>query len=378
MIKIPEWPQADEREAEMLRDVLNSPQWGGFHPFVQEFERSFAVYQHAKHAISAANGTLTLELALNVLGIGRGDEVILPAISFFSSASAVARVGAVPVFVDIGEESFNIDTQRVKEAMTPRTKAVMAVHFGGVLCDIPALQRLCDEAGVVLLEDAAHAHGAEWNGRRAGSFGRFGSFSFQNGKVLTAGEGGALVTSDDSLAEQARSIANCGRKAGCNFYEHYSVGTNIRLSGFQAAVLICQLERLPAQIKKRTENARLLKHLLTDVEEIIWQQEPAEQTQNPQYLLTGRLKNSAADHHLLCSELSARNIPCAPFYPHTLYQNPVFRESPCRVMECPVAEARINDAFWLGHRLLLADEETIRSCAGLMRSPIVSRSLARA
>jgi dTDP-4-amino-4,6-dideoxygalactose transaminase len=375
---IPEWPQAGEREAEMLRDVLNSPQWGGFHPFVSEFERSFAAYQHAKHAISAANGTLTLELALDVLGIGRGDEVILPAISFISSASAIARLGAVPVFVDIGEDSFNIDVPRVKEAITPRTKAVMAVHFGGVLCDLPALQRLCDETGVALLEDAAHAHGSEWNGQRAGSFGRFGSFSFQNGKVLTAGEGGALVTSDDALAEQAQSIANCGRKAGCNFYEHYNVGTNVRLTAFQAAVLICQLDRLPAQIKRRTENAQLLKHLLADVEEIIWQQEPAEQTQNPQYLLTGRLKNSAADHHALCSELSTRNIPCSPFYPHTLYQNPVFKNVACRVLECPVAEARINDGFWLGHRLLLADEETIRECAVLMRSAIVSRTLARA
>ncbi len=377
MMTIPEWPQSDEREAEMLRQVLSSPQWGGFHPFVAEFERSFAAYQHSQHAISAANGTLTLELALPLLGVSPGDEVILPAISFISSASAISRVGAIPVFVDIEESSFNIDAARVQQAITPRTKAVMAVHFGGVLCDIPSLQQLCSARGLMLLEDAAHAHGAEWQGRRAGSFGRMASFSFQNGKVLTSGEGGALLTSDDSLAEQARSLANCGRKLGCNFYEHYRIGTNFRMTAFQAAVLLCQLEKLPAQIQRRTQNAKLLKHLLQDVEEIVWQQEPAQQTQNPQYLLTGRLKNSAIDHREFCAHLSAQKIPCAPFYPHTLYQNPVFHNAPCRVIPCPVSEARLKDAFWLGHRLLLAGEETIHECAQAMRAAILSPHLAQ-
>jgi 3-amino-5-hydroxybenzoate synthase len=372
MMTIPEWPQSDEREAELLREVLNSPQWGGFHPFVEEFERSFAAYQHTRHCISAANGTLTLELALEIIGVGPGDEVILPAISFISSASAISKVGATPVFVDIGDSSFNIDVASAREAITARTKALMAVHFSGVLCDVPALQKLCQDAGIALIEDAAHAHGAEWNGRRAGSFGLVSSFSFQNGKVLTSGEGGALLTSDDTLAEHARSLANCGRKAGCNFYEHHRVGTNLRMTAFQAAVLMCQLERLPAQIVRRTRNVQLLKHLLADVEEIIWQQEPVEQTQNPHYLLTGRLSDSAADHGLFCSQLTERKIPCAPFYPHTLYQNPVFRNTPCRVMPCPVAEARLEDAFWLGHRLLLADEQTIVECAALMRASILS------
>jgi dTDP-4-amino-4,6-dideoxygalactose transaminase len=374
---IPEWPQADEREADLLREVLASPQWGGFHPFVGEFEKSFAAYQHAKYCISAANGTLTLELALEALGVGAGDEVILPAISFISSATAIARVGAIPVFVDIQDHSFNLDPQRVQAAITPRTKAVMAVHFGGVLCDVPALQDICDLEGVVLFEDAAHAHGAEWNGQRAGSFGRVASFSFQNGKVLTAGEGGVLVTSDDALAEMARSLANCGRKPGRSFYEHYRMGTNFRMTAFQAAVLLCQMERLPAQIARRTHNAGLLKHLLADMQDIVWQQEPLEQTQNPHYLLTGRFRNAAMDHKAFCAELSSHKIPCAPFYPHTLYRNPVFQEDNCVVMPCPVAEARVRDGFWLNHRLLLAEEETIHECAALIRSAISSRSLAR-
>lgn len=374
---IPEWPQSDEREAELLREVLNSRQWGGFHPFVDEFERSFAAYQHSKYAISAANGTLTLELALQLVGVKAGDEVIVPAISFVSSATAISRLGAVPVFVDIGENSFNIDAARAREAITPRTKVVMAVHFGGVLCDVPALQALCEESKLALIEDAAHAHGAEWQGRRAGSFGRFGSFSFQNGKVLTAGEGGALVTSDDSLGEEARSIANCGRKQGRSFYEHYRIGSNFRMTAFQSAVLLCQMEKLPAQIIRRTRNAALLKHLLSDVSELVWQEQLPEQTQNPQYLLTGRLQNAAIDHHSFCAELSEKNIPCAPFYPHTLYRNPVYTQGNCKVMDCPVAESRVKDGLWLNHRLLLADEESIEECARLMRTAISSRKSTR-
>lgn len=371
---IPEWPQADEREASLLRQVLDSPQWGGFHPLVAEFEQSFAAYQHSRHALAAANGTLTLELGLELMGVGPGDEVILPAISFISSASAISRLGATPVFVDIEEGSFNIDPACVRGAITPQTKAVMAVHFGGVIAQVTELQKL----GIPLIEDAAHAHGSELDGKRAGSFGIWSSFSFQNGKALTAGEGGAFLTSDDDLSERARSVSNCGRVPGRSFYEHHRVGTNFRLTAFQAAVLICQLERLPAQIARRTYNAQLLKHLLSDVEEIVWQQAPAEQTQNPQYLLTGRLRDSRIDHKLFTQALSAHKIPCAPFYPHTLYQNPVYSTGGCRVMPCPVAEARIQDGFWLGHRLLLADEATIEECARLMRATISSRQLTTA
>ncbi len=135
-MNIPSWPQSDEREAELLRSVLENPQWGGFHPFVEEFEKSFAAYQQAAFGISAFNGTVTLELALTALGVGAGDEVIVPAISFISTATAVSRVGATPVFVDIEPWSFQIDPERAREAITPQTKAIIAVHFGGAMCRI--------------------------------------------------------------------------------------------------------------------------------------------------------------------------------------------------------------------------------------------------
>jgi len=365
-MNIPNWPQADEREAELLRMVLESPQWGGFHPFIEEFERSFAAYQQSSYGISAFNGTVTLELALEVLGVGAGDEIIVPAISFVSTATAVSRVDALPVFVDIEPHSFNIDPARVRQAITPKTKAVIGVHFGGALCEVGELGEICREYGLAFLEDAAHAHGAEWDGRRAGTFGVSGSFSFQNGKVLSCGEGGMLVSSDAEFAERAHSIANCGRIAGRSFYEHHRIGTNFRISAFQAAVLLAQFERLPDQIARRTANAELLKCLLDDVREISWQKQPAAMTQNPHYLLAGRIRDSRSRDEF-CRALSEAGVPCTPFYPHTLYENPAYREAACRVMPCPVAKDCIRDAFWLPHRVLLADEETIRQVATVIR-----------
>jgi dTDP-4-amino-4,6-dideoxygalactose transaminase len=368
-MQIPPWPQADEREAELLRMVLESPQWGGFHPFVAEFEQSFAAYQHAKFGIGICNGTLAMELALDVLGIGPGDEVIVPAISFITTASAVSRAGATPVFVDIEEDSYNIDPERVRQAINSRTKAVFAVHFGGIISNVEALMEICDRHGLILFEDAAHAHGSEWNGRRAGSFGRAASFSFQNGKVLTSGEGGILITSDSALAERATSVANCGRIPGRSFYEHTRVGTNFRLTAFQAAVLLAQFERLPGHVELRMANSLLLSGLLENCQQIVWQSKLPGQTQSSGYLFTGRVTGGIS-RDVFCQALTAAGVPCTPFYPHTLYQNPVYRNGGCRVMPCPVAEARLQDAFWLPHRLLLAEPETLRQTANVIATAI--------
>lgn len=374
-MNIPNWPQAGEREAELLRIVLESEHWGGFHPFVTEFEQSFAAYQHAAHGVSAANGSVTLEMALEVLGIQPGDEIIVPAISFVATASAVSRARAVPVFVDIEEDSYNIDPERVREALTPKTRAVIAVHFGGSMCNIDEISKICLENGLFLIEDAAHAQGSEWNGKRAGSFGVAGSFSFQNGKVLCSGEGGMLTTSDDDFAERARSLANCGRVPGRSFYEHHRLGTNFRLGAFQAAVLLAQFERLPEQIRQRTANAALLKHLLEDCQEIVWQAQPRRITQNSFYLMIGRVRGPAGSRDAFCKALSAAGLPSKPFYPHTLYENPVYRHTPCRVMPCPVAEQSIRDAFWLPHRVLLADDTTTREIADAVRDAVSAEVL---
>lgn len=366
---IPAWPQADERELELLRVVLESPQWGGFHPFVREFEESFAKYQHAAYGVSAFNGTVTLETALSVLGVTVGDEVIVPAISFASTATAVSRVGATPVFVDLEPWSFNLDPRCVEEGITSRTRAIIPVHFGGTPCSIDTISTIAAKYGVALIEDAAHAQGSEYLGRRMGSFGEYGSFSFQNGKVLSSGEGGMLVTNSEKRAADATAFINQGRKAGESFYKHFTLGTNFRMTGFQAAVLIAQFEALPDQIARRAKNAELLKSLLSDVAEVVWQEQRAEITQNSGYLLPGRLRHSAVSRDDFCAKLGAAGVPCTPFYPFPLYRNPLYlQEGCCRITPCPIAEAYIGDAFWLPHRVLLAEPGTVEEVATLMRA----------
>lgn len=370
-MEIPPWPQAGERELELLKAVLESPQWGGFHPFVREFEESFARYQHSPYAISASNGTVTLEVALEVLGIKEPDEVIVPAISFISTATAVSRAGATPVFADLEPWSFNLDPFRVEEAITPRTRAIIPVHFAGTPAELEALCRIARKHSLHMIEDAAHAHGSEYRNRRAGSFGICGSFSFQNGKALTSGEGGMLTTHSEEFAADARALVNQGRKPGESFYKHFTLGTNLRLTGLQAAVLIAQLESLPGQIARRTANAALLKSCLADLEEIVWQHQPEVATQNSFYLLPGRLRDRAIGRDEFCRRLEAAGVPCTPFYPFPLYGNPLYqRQGSCRIMPCPQAEAYVEDAFWFPHRVLLSDQSTIEQIAALVRSTL--------
>ncbi|MCS6953578.1 MAG: DegT/DnrJ/EryC1/StrS family aminotransferase, partial [Bryobacteraceae bacterium] len=350
-MRIPKWPVAGERERELLREVLESSQWGGFHPFVERFEQAFASFQHCPFGVSCANGTVAIEVTLQAAGIGPGDEVIVPAISFISTATAVSRLGATPVFVDIEPFSFHLDPERARAAISPRTRAILVVHFGGPMAHMDRLVALARDYGLALLEDAAHAHGSEWNGKRAGSFGLAGTFSFQNSKVMTAGEGGIVVTGDAALADRIRSLANQGRRPGSGWFHHYALGTNYRMTALQAAVLLAQLERLPEQIQLRHSNAERLKALLADVEGITWQQVAQQAARHSYYLLLGRVdaRRFGMNRDELCEALTASGIPCTPFYPHPLYGNPVYQGGGCRVQPCPVAEECVRDAFWLPH-----------------------------
>jgi dTDP-4-amino-4,6-dideoxygalactose transaminase len=362
-MQIPNWPISDGRELELLSQVLESGRWGGHSDFVKRFEREFAEFAGCAHGVSAMNGTVTLEMALAAAGVAPGDEVIVPAISFISTATAVSRVGATPVFVDIERASFNIDPERVAAAITRLTSAIIPVHFGGAIAEMDRLAPLAAAHGLPLIEDAAHAHGSEWNGRRAGSLGLAGSFSFQNSKVMTAGEGGMLTTNDAGFAQRAWSIMDQGRKTDGGWFHHYLLGSNYRITGWQAAVLLAQLERLPEQIARRTRNVALLRAELADLGEIEWQTIPPQQNANSWYLLLGRVPARDEFH---CA-LTAQGVPCTPFYPHPLYGNPLYSEGNCRVEPCPVAESSVRDAFWLPHRVLLGDEATTREVASAAR-----------
>jgi dTDP-4-amino-4,6-dideoxygalactose transaminase len=362
----PSWPVSGARERELLDEVLSSDRWGGYHPFVARFEQEFAAFQQCRFGLSACNGTVTIEMALEALGIGESDEVIVPAISFISSATAVSRVRATPVFVDIEPDTFNIDPERIREAVTSKTRAIMPVHFGGPMADMDAITAVASAHGLPIIEDAAHAHGSEWNGTRAGSIGAISSFSFQNGKCMTAGEGGILLSNDEALIDRAREILDQGRRKGEGWFFHYTLGTNYRITALQSAVLIAQLERLPEQNQRRARNVEIVRETLADVPGLHFQRVPDAARVHTNYLLLGWVDRDRTSFH---KRLTGAGFPCTPFYPHTLYENPLYRDrTNCRVMPCPNAEARIKDAFWIPHRALLGSETDAENLANAIRN----------
>ena len=361
----PEWPVSSSREQELLSEVLASGKWGGYNEFAGRFELLFAHLHDCAHGIAVANGTVAIELALAAAGIQPGDEVIVPAHSFISTASAVSRVGAVPVFVDLEEETFNIDPDQIADAVSPKTRAAIVVHFAGQMADVNRIGDVAEEHGLIVIEDAAHAHGAEWDGKRAGSFGLCGTFSFQNSKVMTAGEGGIITTNDAELAARARSLADCGRRPGQGWFHHFELGTNFRITGFQAAVLLAQLERLVDQILLRRENFDAVREALK-TPGVRLQQAPESADPHTLYLLPGRIdeKLFGVDRDEFVRAMLAEGVPCVPFYPHPLYKNPMYETLAHRAEPCPVAEQVCNDSFWFPLRTLMGNREDALDIVG--------------
>ncbi len=262
----PRWPVYDEREERQLMEVLHSGEWGALKGSkTAEFQARFAAYQGARFGICVPNGTLALEVALSAAGVGPGDEVVTTPYTFVATANSAISVGAVPVFADIDLDSYNIDPAEVEKAITPRTKAIMPVHMGGRPADLDALREIAARRGVRLVEDACQAWGSEWQGRRVGAIGEIGAFSFQSSKNITAGEGGIIVTNDETLAEAAWSLHNVGRVRGGLWYYHEIVGRNLRITEWQSAVLLAQLERLDEQTERREANAACLSECLSQI-----------------------------------------------------------------------------------------------------------------
>lgn len=274
----PKWPVWDGNEENALLEVLRSGIWSYNGPKETEFNRQFAAFTGTKYAVSAANGTVTLQMALEACGIGVGDEVILPGLTWQATAATVLDVNAIPVLVDVCEDTWCIDPAEVEKAISPRTKAIIPVHLYGSFADMDEILRIAGKNHLWVIEDCAHKHGGEWNGKKAGSIGDIGSFSFQLSKHLTAGEGGALTTSDVALYERLDALRNCGRKpepedavnADKGEGVYFDAGNflqsgNYRMTEFQAAILLEGLKRLPEQNRVRDENAIYLNSLLTEI-----------------------------------------------------------------------------------------------------------------
>jgi dTDP-4-amino-4,6-dideoxygalactose transaminase len=263
----PQWPEVDERDVEAVTEVVRGGQLGGYPepgPRNAAFASRFAKYQGAEHGIVMVNGTVTMEVALKALGIGWGDEVIVPALTFSATAYAAISAGALPVIVDVEPQRWTIDCDAVEAAIGSRTRAIMPVHLGQQMCDMDRLTEIAERHGLAIVEDCAHAHGQQWQGRGAGCMGAFGSFSQQTTKILTAGEGGTLLTSDEGLARRAHSLIDCGRPKDAAERE-YTFGSNYRLGEMQCALLGSQLDRFEAQRAERDQHARLFEQLVAGV-----------------------------------------------------------------------------------------------------------------
>jgi dTDP-4-amino-4,6-dideoxygalactose transaminase len=281
------WPLYEEDEIAAVANVLRSGRVNSLHhgEHCKAFEAAFAHLCCMPFAISLANGTVALELALRALGVGPGDEVIVPARSFFASASCIVAVGATPIFADIDPISQGLEQQSVRQMLSSRTRAVLCVHLGGWPCDVQQLKSICDEKGLFLIEDCAQAHGATINGQPVGSFGDASAFSFCTDKIIsTGGEGGMLLLRDEGAYERAWSFKDHGKcrsmveagSGGSHFrWLHTGFGTNFRMTEMQAAIGLCQLAKLPRWLDARKRNAAAVREALRGISGALVDDPPA-------------------------------------------------------------------------------------------------------
>ena len=374
----PSWPVFGESEELALTTALRSGAWGIGGRSIPEFERAWATFQGAKHAVAVASGTAALELCLWAAGVELGDEVILPAYTFVATATAVMARGAVPVFADVDPDTLLIDSRSAESSVTERTRGIVAVHVAGCPADLDALRAVARRHRLALVEDAAQAHGAAWRGRRVGAIGDVGSFSFQATKNLNCGEGGAVVTDDAGLAEAVWSLHNVGRRRQGG---EPILGGNARMTEFQAALLLAQLERLPEQMERRHRNAGYLRKRLAAIPGIRPASADARVTEHAWHLFMFRYDADAfgglprAD---FIRALQAEGIPCTPGYA-PLHRSIPLQEEVARVLHSlgraripteahapahlPAAEQAGRDAVWLFQYMLLGDEADMEDVA---------------
>ncbi len=330
----PEWPVWDQRDIEAVTEVVQSGQWGGYPypgPKTAELGRRFAELQGGGYAVVMANGTVTMEVALRAAGIGWGDEVIVPAYTFQATAAAPIAAGAIPVIADVDPNNYCLDPKAVEKAISPKTKAIIPVHLGASMADMDALMTLADRHDLIVVEDCAHAHGARWNGKGAGTIGHFGSFSLQSSKILTSGEGGILLCRTPELAAKAASIIDCGRPHALGGGPEVDgmdaqFGCNYRLSELVAALALVGIERFPAQAKQREAMAAYMDESLSEIQGVrVLERDPRHTTRSfYQYIFAIKPEEFGVEHDVLCAALEAEGVACEAGYEamhhYTLFQ----------------------------------------------------------
>ena len=374
----PLWPVWDDREVQAVRKVVESGNWGGFpspNAKATEFAQAFASYHTARYGICTSNGTTALEVALKAAGVGPGDEVIVPPLTFMATAAAALYLGAVPVFADIDPDTWCIDPDEIEKALSKRTKAVVPVHLGSRMADMDRIMAIARRHGLKVIEDCAHMHGGFWRGKGAGSIGDLGCFSFQSSKLMTAGEGGIILTSDEEMEERCQSYINCGRTRPADRHvgPQEALGWNYRMTELQAAILLVQLERLKEQAPIRDENIQYLTARLQWVEGISTLRQDDRMTTRSGYGVLVRYTPEACrgtPRDTFVSALLAEGIPCFGGFYEPVYKSPLFgwRDAPVAVdyseTFCPVAErVAYHECVRLPHQLFLGTRQDMDDIA---------------
>jgi len=383
----PSWPISDAKEEDALVRVIRSGRWNRGEN-VAAFESAYASMTGAKHCLATANGTSALIASLSALGIGPGDEVIVPPYTFVATINAVLLLRALPVFVDTDTDTFQIDARKVERAVTGNTKMILPVHLGGSSADLDTILEIGRRRRISVVEDACQAHLAEWRRRKVGTYGRTGCFSFQASKNLNSGEGGAILTDDDDLIEKCYRAHNNsrGRQNTGDDFSYRNIGANLRLTEFQAALLTAQMARLEEQARTRDANAAHLTKLLSQIPGITPARMYEGCTRNAYHLYMFRYDAShfaGLPRAAFLKALAAEGIPAQAGYTplnkqpflEDAFSAPGFRTiySKARLdqwraqNECPQNDRLCTEAVWLVQTMLLGPRQDMEDIAQAVR-----------
>ena len=387
MAAFPSWPIQDTREEQALLSVLRSGKWGrGNGGQVKAFETQYATATGTQHCLATANGTSALLTALAAMGIGAGDEVIVPPYTFVATINAVLTLHALPVFVDSDIETFQIDASKIAAAVTPQTRLILPVHLGGSVCDMDTIMAVSTSRNIPVLEDACQSHLAQWKGRHVGSVGKAGCFSFQASKNLNSGEGGAIITNDQGLADKAFAFHNNGRPGSGTDFAYRITGLNLRLTEFQASLLLAQMTRLESQAKQRESNAAYLTQQLAQIPGITPAKMYPGVTRNAYHLYMFRYDPagfSGLSRAAFLKALRAEGVPASsgytplnkePFLANTFettgYKR-IYGEATLRAMaernRTPQNDRLCEEAVWLTQTMLIGPREDMDQIAEAVR-----------
>ena len=378
------WPQYSRADVDRIVKVVESRHWGGFpvpSKYNGEFAQRFAELHGAKYGLCLVNGTVALFAAVQALGLKFGDEIIVPAYTWDGTAIAVLQAGCVPVFADVDPDTYCLDPNAVRAAITPRTRAIMPVHIAMRFADMDALVAIAREHKLLIIEDCAHAHGGKFQGRGAGAAGDAGCFSFQESKLMTAGEGGIVLTNRLDCYEALQSIINCGRPSLTDKYERKVLGANYRMTELQASLLIGQLEMWPELCEKRTRHAALLSKALGGLAHVraLPPQSGLERETIYNYVFQYRPSGAAPSRDLFVAALDAEGVPSDGRFYEPVYHSDLFYVTPenCPQLvvnrdqpmdyskcKCPISErAAYEESVWLPQFLLIGDEADVQDIA---------------